>query len=336
MAFESLSDRFQRVFKKLRGQTRLTESNMDEMLKEIRVALLEADVNFKVVKSFVSDIKEKAVGQDVYDKVNPSQMVVKIVHDEMCNLLGEDQSDLKLHNGLSIIMLVGLQGTGKTTTAGKLSKLLMKRGKKVMLAALDVYRPAAIDQLRTIATEVGADFFSKPGKPSELCLQARDEALAKGEDVLITGAGPIGILATAICKYAGARRVIVTDLNDYRLGLAHKMGADAVVNTSRDNLEEAMSKEGLVEGFDVGLEMSGSGAALKQMLSVMRNGGKISLLGLGNGCPYNETGYCENYTDTYFGEALAVVRASEDAGIKPVVIEVTDGKRSGLAEIETE
>ena len=162
MAFESLSDRFQRVFKKLRGQTRLTESNMDEMLKEIRVALLEADVNFKVVKSFVSDIKEKAVGQDVYDKVNPSQMVVKIVHDEMCNLLGEDQSDLKLHNGLSIIMLVGLQGTGKTTTAGKLSKLLMKRGKKVMLAALDVYRPAAIDQLRTIATEVGADFFSKP------------------------------------------------------------------------------------------------------------------------------------------------------------------------------
>ena len=104
-----------------------------------------------------------------------------------------------------------------------------------------------------------------------------------GEDVLITGAGPIGILATAICKYAGARRVIVTDLNDYRLGLAHKMGADAVVNTSRDNLEEAMSKEGLVEGFDVGLEMSGSGAALKQMLSVMRNGGKISLLGLGNG-----------------------------------------------------
>lgn len=185
MAFESLSDRFQHVFKKLRGQTRLSESNMDEMLKEIRVALLEADVNFKVVKSFVSDIKEKAVGQDVYDKVNPSQMVVKIVHDEMCNLLGEDQSDLNLHNGLSIIMLVGLQGTGKTTTAGKLSKLLMKRGKKVMLAALDVYRPAAIDQLRTIATEVGADFFSKPGKPSELCLQARDEALAKGEDVLI-------------------------------------------------------------------------------------------------------------------------------------------------------
>ena len=104
-----------------------------------------------------------------------------------------------------------------------------------------------------------------------------------GEDVLITGAGPIGVLATAICKYAGARRVIVTDLNDYRLALAHKMGADAVVNTGRDDLEEAMRAQGLVEGFDVGLEMSGSGAALKQMLSVMRNGGKISLLGLGNG-----------------------------------------------------
>ena len=104
-----------------------------------------------------------------------------------------------------------------------------------------------------------------------------------GEDVLITGAGPIGILATAICKYAGARRVIVTDLNEYRLGLAKTMGADAVVNTAKEDLREVMKAQGLVEGFDVGLEMSGAGAAFKQMISVMRNGGKISLLGLGNG-----------------------------------------------------
>ena len=104
-----------------------------------------------------------------------------------------------------------------------------------------------------------------------------------GEDVLITGAGPIGILATAICKYAGARRVIITDLNDFRLDLARRMGADAAVNTSREDLKKVMSEQGLAEGFDVGLEMSGSGGALNQMLSVMRNGGKISLLGLGNG-----------------------------------------------------
>ena len=104
-----------------------------------------------------------------------------------------------------------------------------------------------------------------------------------GEDVLITGAGPIGVIAVGICKYAGARRVVITDMNEYRLDLARKMGADAAVNIGKINLEEVMHEQGLVEGFDVGLEMSGSGAALKQMLSVMRNGGKISLLGLGNG-----------------------------------------------------
>ena len=104
-----------------------------------------------------------------------------------------------------------------------------------------------------------------------------------GEDVLITGAGPIGVIAVGICKYAGARRVVITDMNEYRLDLARRMGADAAVNISRDDLEKVMHEQGLVEGFDVGLEMSGSGAALKQMLSVMRNGGKISLLGLGNG-----------------------------------------------------
>ena len=104
-----------------------------------------------------------------------------------------------------------------------------------------------------------------------------------GEDVLITGAGPIGVIAVGICKYAGARRVVITDMNEYRLDLARKMGADAAVNIGKENLEEIMHQQGLVEGFDVGLEMSGSGAALKQMLSVMRNGGKISLLGLGNG-----------------------------------------------------
>ena len=104
-----------------------------------------------------------------------------------------------------------------------------------------------------------------------------------GEDVLITGAGPIGVIAVGICKYAGARRVVITDMNEYRLDLARKMGADAAVNVGKANLEEVMHQQGLVEGFDVGLEMSGSGAALKQMLSVMRNGGKISLLGLGNG-----------------------------------------------------
>ena len=148
MAFESLSERFQLIIKKMKGQTRLTEANMEDMLKEIRVALLEADVNYKVVKEFVNDIKEKALGQDVFKALSPSQMVVKIVHEELEELLGSDQSEIRYAHGRpTIIMLCGLQGAGKTTTAGKLALLMKnKLKKKVLLAACDVYRPAAIDQ----------------------------------------------------------------------------------------------------------------------------------------------------------------------------------------------
>lgn len=187
MAFESLSDRFGQIFKKLRGQSRLSEANMDEMLKEIRVALLEADVNFKVVKSFVNDVKEKAIGQDVYSKVNPSQMVVKIVHDEIESLLGDEQNGINYtKGGLTTIMLVGLQGTGKTTTAGKLAYLMQKEGKKVMLGALDVYRPAAIDQLRTVSNDVGCSFFTLGIQdPVDIAIKAKEKALEEHMDVLI-------------------------------------------------------------------------------------------------------------------------------------------------------
>ena len=189
MAFESLSDKFSSIFKKLSGNARLTEKNMDDMLKEIRVALLEADVNFKVVKAFVNDVKEKALGQDVYNKINPSQMVVKIVHDEIETLLGEDQGELVLNpKGLTVIMLVGLQGTGKTTTAGKLAYFLKhKENKKVMVAALDIYRPGAIEQLETVAKNAEAEFFSLGNKvnPVEIAKKARAKALEERVDVLL-------------------------------------------------------------------------------------------------------------------------------------------------------
>ncbi len=187
MAFESLSDRFSSIFKKMRGQTTLTEKNMDDMLKEIRVALLEADVNFKVVKNFISDIKEKAVGAEVFKKVNPSQMVVKIVHDEIQELLGADQTELHLNSTLTTIMLVGLQGTGKTTTAGKLANLFKnKQNKKVMLGALDVYRPAAIDQLHQLADQLGIEFFSMGTEnPVKIAKAAQQKASESGIDILI-------------------------------------------------------------------------------------------------------------------------------------------------------
>ena len=189
MAFESLTDKFSAFFKKLRGQARLTEANMDEMLKEIRVALLEADVNFKVVKSFVADVKEKALGQDVYAKVNPSQMVVKIVHDEIQTLLGEEQAEIAFdRKGLKIIMLVGLQGTGKTTSAAKLAyQFVNKLNKKTMVAALDVYRPGAIEQLQAVTEKSGASFFSLGNKvnPVEIAKKARIAAIDGNYDALI-------------------------------------------------------------------------------------------------------------------------------------------------------
>ena len=188
MAFESLSDKLGAAFKKIRGQSKLTEKNMEDMLREIRVALLESDVNFKVVKSFINDVKEKALGQDVYSKVNPSQMIVKIVHDEIQDLLGSEQEGIAFEKPLTIIMMVGLQGTGKTTTAGKLGYYFKnKENKKTLVAACDIYRPGAIDQLRAVAEKAEIGFYDEGDKvdPVKIALHAKEKALKEGYDVLI-------------------------------------------------------------------------------------------------------------------------------------------------------
>ena len=188
MAFESLSDRFQGIIKKVKGQHKLTEANMEEMLKEIRVALLEADVNFKVVKEFVNSVKEKAIGQEVFNKVSPGQMVVKIVHDELVSLLGADQCEINLKNKPTVIMMCGLQGSGKTTTSGKLALLFKKKlNKKVLLVAGDVYRPAAIDQLVTVGKQVDVDVLNMGDKvsPVDIAKKSVEKAKAENYDVVI-------------------------------------------------------------------------------------------------------------------------------------------------------
>ncbi|MDD6302434.1 MAG: signal recognition particle protein [Bacillales bacterium] len=188
MAFESLGDRFQAILKKLKGQTRLTESNMEEMLKEIRVALLEADVNFKVVKEFVNHIKEKAIGQEVLNKVSPGQMLVKIVHDELVDLLGADQCEVNLRNKPTVIMMCGLQGSGKTTTSGKLANLFKKKfNKKVLLVAGDIYRPAAIDQLCQIGKQIDVEVLNLGNNinPVDISKKALEKAKKEGFDVVI-------------------------------------------------------------------------------------------------------------------------------------------------------
>lgn len=189
MAFESLTERMQSIFKKMRGQAHITESNMDEMLREVRLALLEADVNYKVVKEFVGNVKEKAIGQKVLTKLSPGEMFVKIVRDELAELLGSGDTDLKFAVGKpTVIMLVGLQGTGKTTTVAKLANLLKrKNAKKPLLVAADIYRPAAIDQLEILAKQIGVDVYvDRTGTlPPIIAKNAYNQALANKNDVVI-------------------------------------------------------------------------------------------------------------------------------------------------------
>lgn len=151
MAFEGLSARLQEITRKMRGKARITESDLKEMLREVQLALLEADVNYKIVKDFIASIEEKALGQDVLKSLTPGQQVIKVVKDVLVELLGGTESKVQFTpNPPTIIMLVGLQGSGKTTTAGKLANLFRKQGKKPLLVACDIYRPAAIKQLQVV------------------------------------------------------------------------------------------------------------------------------------------------------------------------------------------
>lgn len=155
MAFEGLSSRLQSITRKLSGKARITEGDLKEVLREVKLALLEADVNFKIVKEFIADVEKKALGQDVLKSLTPGQQVVKIVRDEMTELLGGVASKVNFTpNPPTIIMLVGLQGSGKTTTCGKLANLLRKQGKKPLLVACDIYRPAAIKQLQVVGRTI--------------------------------------------------------------------------------------------------------------------------------------------------------------------------------------
>ena len=175
MAFESLTDRLAGVFKKLRGHGKLTEADIKAAMREVRMALLEADVNYKVAKDFCAKVSERAMGQEVMESLTPAQQVVKIVNEELVALMGgEEAPRLVVKNkGQKVIMLCGLQGNGKTTHAAKLAKYFIKQGRRPMLVACDIYRPAAIDQLQVVGKQAGAPVFTLPGaKPPEIARKA--------------------------------------------------------------------------------------------------------------------------------------------------------------------
>jgi len=187
--FDNLSDKLQRVFKNLRGEGRLTAENMESALREVRVALLEADVNFKVVKQLIENVKQRALGQEVLNSLSPSQQIIGIINEELIKILGSHESKLRFANEPpSVFMIVGLQGSGKTTSTGKLARWLTKNGHRPQLVSVDVYRPAAREQLAIIARDVKVPIYVGPPEeklPAELTKSARREAVNNGRDVLL-------------------------------------------------------------------------------------------------------------------------------------------------------
>jgi signal recognition particle subunit SRP54 len=187
--FDNLSEKLQRVFKNLRGEGKLTAENMDAALREIRVALLEADVNFRVVKQLIENIKQKAMGEEVLSALSPSQQVIKVVRDELIKILGSHESKLRFANDPpSVVLITGLQGSGKTTSTGKLARWLSRNGHSPLMVSVDIYRPAAREQLRVIARDINLPIYAgtaEETQPAELARAARREAVNSGRDVLL-------------------------------------------------------------------------------------------------------------------------------------------------------
>ena len=233
--FENLSDRLERSFKILKGEGKITEINVAETLKDVRRALLDADVNYKVAKSFTDPVKAKAMGMNVLAAVKPSQLMVKIVHDELAELMGGKAVELKLEGKPSIILMSGLQGSGKTTFTGKLANMLKnKNHKKPLLVACDVYRPAAIDQLKVVGETVGVPVYTEPDNKNvvEIANNAIREAKAKGYDVIIVDtAGRLAVDEEMMNEIANLKEAINPDET---LFVVDSMTGQDAVNTAKE------------------------------------------------------------------------------------------------------
>jgi len=242
---DSLSTRLQTIFDKLGGRGRLSEENIQEALREVRVALLEADVNFKVVRAFIDRVKDKAVGQDVLTSLTPAQQVVKVVHGELVELLGGSGHRLATApHPPTVIMLMGLQGSGKTTTAAKLARLYSKQGQHPLLAAADTQRPAAMDQLRTLGAQLGVPVTGTQGQtPLEICRTAREEAASRGLTPLILDtAGRLHIDEALLAELQAIRREVAP--HHVLLVVDAMTGQDAV--TVADKFNQAVGIDAVV------------------------------------------------------------------------------------------
>lgn len=276
MAFENLSEKLQGTFKKLKGKGVLTEADINEAMREVKLALLEADVNFKVVKEFVAEVKEKALGQGVLESLTPGQQVIKIVNDTLVDLMGGTNSKLTFSpSGFTVLLMVGLQGTGKTTTCGKLAAYLKKSGKKPMLAACDIYRPAAIDQLEVVGKSVDVPVFTDRGsnKAEDIALKARKEAERRGYDVLIVDtAGRLQIDSELMDELVRVKKAIKP--HEILLVVDALTGQDAV--NAAEGFNDALGIDGIIMTKMDGDSRGGAALSAKKV-----TGKPVKFIGVG-------------------------------------------------------
>lgn len=276
MAFEGLSDKLQSVFKKLKGKGILSEADINEAMREVKLALLEADVNFKVVKDFVESVKVKSLGKEVLESLTPAQQVIKIVNDELVALMGGANSKLTYSpKGFTVILMVGLQGTGKTTTCGKLANYLKKNGKKPMLCACDIYRPAAIDQLEVVGKAIDVPVFTMRDctQPEVIAERAMKEAEIKGYDVLIVDtAGRLQIDEALMEELVRIKKV--TKPHEILLVVDALTGQDAV--NAATGFNEKLGIDGIIMSKMDGDSRGGAALSTKKV-----TGKPIKFIGLG-------------------------------------------------------
>ena len=282
MAFDSLTEKLQNVFKNLRGKGRLTEDDVKAALREVKMALLEADVNFKVVKGFVKSVQERAIGQDVMNGLNPGQMVIKIVNDELIKLMGSDTTELKFQPGsaITVVMMVGLQGAGKTTTTAKLAGKFKLKGKNPLLVACDVYRPAAIKQLQINGEKQGVEVFSMgdKNKPADIAKAAIEHAKKNGNKmVILDTAGRLHIDEDMMAELQEIKKSV--DVHQTLLVVDAMTGQDAV-NVAGDFNEK------------VGVD----GVVVTKLDGDTRGGAALSIKAV-TGCPILYVGMGEKLSD---------------------------------------
>ena len=309
MAFEGLSEKLQGIFKKLKGKGVLSERDIDEAMREIKLALLEADVNFKVVKDFVARVREKALGAEIHASLNPGQQVIKIVSEELSMLMGGTNSKLTYSpSGFTILMMVGLQGTGKTTTCGKLAIFLKKNGKNPMLCACDIYRPAAIDQLEIVGkgAEVPVYTDRESRDPVKIAEAGMKEARRLGKDVLIVDtAGRLQIDEALMDELRNLKKSIRP--HEILLVVDSLMGQDAV--SSAEGFNEALGVDGVIMTKLDGDSRGGAALSTKSV-----TGKPIKFIGVGEKLDALEPFHPERMASRILGmgDVMSLIEKLED------------------------